>query len=93
MTAKFEFYEVVTVVESTESPPQLWNAEGVVVGKAQDDSGRWEYGVLIPTDNNNCWQLGEGVLRSAGRRLRREDLYDGDSVTVSVQKRDDDREP
>ena len=84
MDARFDFYEIVTIVPSEESPQQLWNADGVIVGRAQDNQGLWEYGVLIFADDNNCWQLKENALRSEGRRMRREDLYNGETLGVRV---------
>lgn len=84
MDAIFDFYEVVTVLPSTDVPESLWNTEGVILGRAQGDDGLWEYGVMMSVDGNHCWQLKESILESRGRKLRREDLYSGETVKVTV---------
>jgi hypothetical protein len=84
MDAKFDFYEVVSILASEETPQTLWGMEGVIVGRVQVDEGVWEYAVQMSADNNNCWQLREDGLRSEGRKRRREDLYSGETIRVRV---------
>lgn len=84
MSALFDFYEVVTILPSRDLPIRLWNTEGVILGRAQDENGLWEYGVMVSADGDYCWQLKENVLQSCGRVLRREDVYSGESIKVIV---------
>jgi len=84
MDALFDFYEVVTVLPSSDVPASLWHTEGVILGRAQDEDGLWEYGVMMSADGNQCWQLEESLLISRGRKLRREDVYAGENIKVSV---------
>lgn len=84
MVAKFDFYEVVSVGDSSALPSQLWGEEGVVLGRSQNQEGGWEYAVQIFADNDECWQLEETVLNTTGRKMKRSDLYNGDSIRIIV---------
>jgi hypothetical protein len=85
MAAPLEFYEVVCVLPNDVVPKRLWGTCGVVVGRTDDGVLGLEYAVQVIADNNQCWQLPEQCLRPVGRRMTREELYDGDSLSIVVE--------
>jgi hypothetical protein len=86
MEPRLEFYEVVRVLPCEQVPKRLWDTCGVVVGRADAGSQGWEYATQLFADNNQCWQLPEKCLQSEGRKMKREELYDGDSFAVVVDR-------
>lgn len=83
MASKFDFYEVVKVCSDRQSHCQISGLEGVVLGKSEHPPGRWVYAVQV-LDTEEGWDLAEDLLVSTGRKMRREEIYDGSSVRVSV---------
>jgi len=84
MNPIFDFYEVVRVVPNDVVPDGLWETLGVVVGRSDRGPLGWEYAVQLVCDDNQCWQLPEGALRSEGRKVLKEDLYEQDPIRVVV---------
>ena len=86
MAAKFEFFEVVKITSKPEGYEHLQGKEGPVVGKAECDDGRWTYSVSLAELGEN-FSLYEDELSSTGKFVKREDIYDGFSIKVSVDPR------
>jgi hypothetical protein len=84
MSARFAFYEVVSVLPCELVPERLWGTSGAVVGRADSTTVDWEYAVQMFSDANQCWQLPEACLRSEGRVMKREDLYDGTTISIGT---------
>ncbi|WP_437589243.1 Imm31 family immunity protein [Sorangium sp. So ce1000] len=84
MGPKLDFYEVVSILPCDVVPRRLWGTQGVVVGRAGDDSGVWEYAIQAFADENCCWQLAEKHLRSEGRKMTKNEMYTGEVITVHV---------
>ena len=83
MAAKFEFFEVVRITPKPEGFECLHGKEGPVLGKAECDDGQWTYSVYLE-DLGGTFSLYEDELASAGKFVKREDIYDGSSVRVAV---------
>jgi hypothetical protein len=83
VTAKFEFFQVVRITSKPKGFEHLQGKEGPVLGKAECDEGRWTYSVSLA-------ELGENIslyaheISSTGKFVKREDIYDGSSIRVSV---------
>lgn len=74
MNAAFDFYDEVIFEASPALPAFVWGTLGVVMGRAEDAAGRWEYAVQAHADAEKCWPVEEGCLRATGRRYSREEL-------------------
>ena len=83
MAAKFKFFEIVKIISNPEGFEQLQGKEGPVLGKAECDDGRWTYSVSLVELGEN-FSLDEDELESTGKFVKREDIYDGTSIRVSV---------
>lgn len=84
MGPKLDFYEVVSILPCDVIPRRLWGTQGVVVGRAGDDRGAWEYTVQALADGCCCWQIEEQYLRSEGRKVTRDEIYPGEAIKVHV---------
>lgn len=84
MPNRYCFYEVVLVEADAPVREDLKGSAGIIVGMSEDDNGCWEYAVQLPKHDNECWQIAEGFLKATGKRVNREDLYNGDSELVRV---------
>lgn len=87
MSNRFEFYEIVVVVDTTDARlTPVVGEEGTILGMSQDDkSGRWGYAVSI-TSTDVVWDCDEQQLESTGKRRTRSDFYSGGSVKVEVDQ-------
>ena len=83
MASKFEFFEIVRVNPKSPSLEPIANTEGAILGKAQDEAGRWGYAVFIYS-LDETWDLQESDLEATGRMAKRGDFYDGTSIQVAV---------
>lgn len=82
-TNKFQFYEVVIVMNGNSIPDKFIGSKGVVLGMVQDN-GDWFYSVALEKDDNFCWDFCEQDLRSTGEFMNRSDFYSGESIRVVV---------
>ena len=88
MESKFDFFERVKIINPLtykKKQANLKNALGTVLGKSQDDNGKWYYGVSIDNEVSS-WSCEEEELESLGNFVKREDYYSGESVCVGVTK-------
>jgi hypothetical protein len=83
-SSKFDFYEVVEILEPEVMPTRLWHTKGVVMGMSQSENGAWEYAISVFEDQRETWQLEEEFLKTTGKRMSREDFYDGSFVRIVV---------
>lgn len=85
MKNRFQFYEVVIVVDNNkESLQALIGQEGTILGMSQDEeSEEWGYGVSMESISET-WDIAERYLKSTGKIRKRSDFYSGDSVKVIV---------
>ncbi len=86
MNSKFKFYEVVEVASDRPALSEINSLKGAILGMAQNSSGCWNYSVQI-FETEECWDVGESELIRTGKRMKREDFYDGDSISVEVDGR------
>jgi hypothetical protein len=82
MASKYQFYEIVRVSEQCVRE-QVAGLEGVILGMAQDEQGRWSYAVHL-YELGESWHLFEDELEPTGRMSSREEFYDGTHITVVV---------
>lgn len=88
MESKFDFFERVQIINpltDKKKRANLKNALGTVLAKAQDDNGKWFYGVSIDNEVSS-WNCEEAELESLGIFAKREDYYSGESIRVGVTK-------
>ena len=83
MATKFEFFEVVRIEATPADFEHLQGKTGPILGKAEGDDGRWIYSVYLE-DDGGAFSMNEDDLSSTGRFVKREDIYDGTSIRVSV---------
>lgn len=85
MKNRFQFYEVVVVVDNNnESLQALIGREGTILGMAQEEeSEEWGYVVSIESIGET-WDIAERYLESTGKFRKRSDFYSGESVKVKV---------
>ena len=86
MKNRFQFYEVVVVVDNKkESLQALIGREGTILGMSQDEeSEEWGYAVSIES-TGETWDIAGRYLESTGKILKRSDFYSEDSVKVKVE--------
>lgn len=85
MNAMFSFYEVVQVKTDRSSVRAIDGRDGAILGIVQNDDGLWTYSVHI-LELEEAWSLRESELVATGRFMRREDFYQGDVVSVEVDR-------
>ena len=78
----FDFYERVRVVSRDPAKGAINGRLGAVLGKAEDESGSWWYGVFV-YELDRVWYCSEDELTSTGEFDRRESFYSGESIRVS----------
>jgi len=83
MQNKLDFFEVVTVCTDRPALAGVNGLEGAILGMAEEDDGSWSYGVYL-LDKEEVWDFMADEVKPAGRKMKREDFYDGTSVTVTV---------
>jgi hypothetical protein len=83
MNPKFKFYEVVGICGNREEFKPVAGRRAAVLGMSECDDGRWIYSVSI-LDSGETWCIEESELVPTGALMRREDFYDGSSVSVLV---------
>lgn len=83
MSSKFEFYEIVRIVSDCQCYQEVNDLEAVVMGMSENESGVWGYSVQV-LETEESWSLSESELVSTGKKLTRDDIYDGSSVRVAV---------
>jgi hypothetical protein len=76
---KYDFYEIVRVIS-----PKKRGHEGAVLGRAQNENGKWGYAVALYSDDKLVWDFQEDELEPTGRKDRRESFYDGTTIRVQV---------
>ena len=86
MTAKLKFYEVVKVVSERAPLREIRGLTGTVVGIIEGEDGHWLYDVSI-FDRDETWSVEEPDLKSTGKYLRREDIYEGEAIRILVDPR------
>ncbi len=74
---QFDFYEVVRVVNQDSA---LLGREGAVLGRSRSEDGTEEF-YAVGIDG---WMFAGSDLVTTGRRLAREDFYDGTVARVSA---------
>jgi hypothetical protein len=81
--AKYKFYEVVRVNEK-HYRSMFVNKEGAILGMSQNEQNdMWGY-TLTFDDLPETYGFEEEELEPTGKMKKREDFYDGSSVTVVV---------
>ena len=84
MEPKFKYFEHVIIKNSPNTiKNNIQEEEGIVLGIAQDDDGKWGYGVYI-NKMGEVWDINENEMESTGKYSKREDFYSGDSIQVRV---------
>lgn len=85
MKNKFQFYEVVKVIDSSKPKLKEFSGEeGAVLGMAQSEhSDRWSYGVML-SSIDEIRSFYEEDLVSTSKILKRSDFYSGETVKVQV---------
>lgn len=83
MDAKFQFYEIVRVAVAPENHAHVYDMEGAILGRAQDDNGAWTYAVHL-YDLGSVWNFKEEMLQPTGRMDKRETFYSGEHIKVIV---------
>lgn len=83
MKSKFEFYEVVRVIDDIDHSRPLVGQKGAILGMAQNEQEKWSYAVHL-YELRECWSFDEDELESTGRMDVRESFYDGTHVSVIV---------
>lgn len=80
--SKFDSYEVVefTKTVADEDLNVAVGAYGIVLGMARCDDKTWIYSVNV---GGNSLIFDSFNLKSTGRFVKEEDIYSGDSITVS----------
>ena len=81
MTAKFSFYEVVEIQDGRLEIGSVVGHQGAVLGRAQCDDGQWVYSIHVFGEGES-WHLEEAELKATGTFMKREDFYDGESLSV-----------
>jgi hypothetical protein len=81
MKEKFKYFEIVKVVSRNIKFTEIYDLEGIVVGKSQNENGKWSYAVSFPNDG---WSIAEEYLVSTGKFASRKEVYSGDSVKILV---------
>jgi hypothetical protein len=79
----FDFYEVVTISSIDPQLQDIVGNEGVVLGRAESSDGSWTYAIKV-SNVKEVWMVPHDALGATGRKLSREDFYDGSSLKVSV---------
>lgn len=82
-----DFYEIVTVVDTEDTRRwKIANKEGIIVGKARQDEREdgevVSYSILL---DDYSYSVTPGEIVPTGRRVRREDVYPGESIRVSAK--------
>jgi hypothetical protein len=62
---KFEFGEKIKIISTQPTTRDVLGQIGAVVGKAQDENGRWSYAVWVYRDEI-CWSMNEEELETTG---------------------------
>lgn len=83
LRTKFKFFEVVRIESAPEGFEHLCGQAGPILGRTECEDGSWTYSVSLE-DIGETFLLSEGALSSTGKFVKREDIYDGSSVRVSV---------
>ncbi len=81
----FNFYEVVKVIDNSDSKLEsIFGLEGTILGMSQDEeSGQWGYAVSI-SPINETWDIEEQFLERTGKTRKRSDFYSGETIRVKV---------
>lgn len=85
MKNKFQFYEVVEVIDNNAaSLKNIIGEEGTILGMAEDEnSHQWSYGVsMTSTGTVRC--IDERYLQSKGKFKNRSDFYSGESIKINT---------
>jgi len=83
MQALHKFYDVVLINSERKTLAEIDGQKGSILGMAENDQGNWSYSVHM-LNTEECWDVMESELEATGESMKREDFYDGDSVTVGV---------
>jgi len=82
---KFNFFDVVRILPSAETERLGIDAsEGIVLGIADDEPPEVWYSILI---GDQTWGVAEEDLKSLGRFVPRESIYDGTSIRADSEGR------
>jgi Immunity protein 31 len=83
--SKFNFFEVVRILPSAETERLGIDAsDGIVLGIADDEPPEVWYSILI---GDRTWGVAEEDLKSLGRFVPRESIYDGTSIRADSEGR------
>jgi hypothetical protein len=83
--SKFAFFEVVKVLSSTHTEQLgIDGSDGIMLGMADDEPPEVGYSILI---GDRTWGVPEEDLKSLGRFVPRESIYDGTSIRVDPEGR------
>lgn len=80
--SRYGWYERVRVTSSDPEKAEIDGKLGAILGKAQDEDGRWSYGVFL-YDLQVVWTCQEDELDATGEFDQRESFYSGESIRVS----------
>lgn len=83
MQALHKFYDVVLINSDRKSLAEINGQNGTILGMAENGQGDWSYSVYM-LKTEECWDVMESELEATGESMKREDFYDGDSITVEV---------
>jgi Immunity protein 31 len=78
---ELDFYEVARVLDTPRTRNLgVTNTFGIVLGKAKEGSTT-SYAVLI---GDETYSLRDADLKPTGKKVRREEIYSGEHITVSL---------
>ncbi len=81
MKTEYEFYEIVMVNTDDPDKIRINNLKGAILGKSQDEKGKWGYAVHI-YELNECWDFMHNELKPTGEFDKEESFYDGTTIKV-----------
>jgi len=83
MSKRIDFYDEVRVVRDIEGYPELRGKTGVVMGISEEDGILYGYGVSFD-DLSHGYSFSADEVEPTGRKFKREDFYDGSSISVTA---------
>lgn len=85
MKARFDFYEIVLLKDSSFTKSKgVMGLTGLVLGKSKNENDVWGYAIYL-FELEEVWDLDEDFLESTGHFSSKEEFYDGNSVQVKVK--------
>lgn len=76
---KYDFYDEVIINSSDSKYKEINGLKGNIMGMDKNSDGTWSYAVSI---NGVSWSINESELTPTGKKAKREDFYDGNTMKV-----------